>query len=68
MPGALSAGLTIWLIARVGARTAALPRWVAIGGYVAAAAQLLSFYTLPLLLLPLWVAAASIGLREPPSS
>ncbi len=68
VPGALSAALTIWLIARVGARTAALPRWVTIGGYIAAAALLLSFYTLPLLLLPLWVVAASIGLREPPST
>ena len=67
VPGALSAAFAIWLIARVGARTAALPRWAAIGGYVAAGAQLLSFYTLPLLLLPLWVVAASLALREPPS-
>lgn len=66
VPSAISAALAIWLIARVGARTAVLPRWAATSGYIAAAAQLVSFYTLPLVLLPLWVAVASLALRPPP--
>jgi len=65
VPGALSAGLTIWLVASVCARTAALPKWVVTAGYVVAAMQLLSFYSLPLVLLPAWVLAASVALREP---
>jgi hypothetical protein len=64
VPAAMSAAVAIWLVARIGARTAALPRWVTTSGYVVASAQLLSFYTLPLLLLPLWVLGASLGLRE----
>jgi hypothetical protein len=64
VPGAVSAAVAIWLVGRVGARTAALPRWVTTSGYVVAAAQLLSFYTLPLLLLPLWVLAASLVDRQ----
>ena len=65
VPGALSAALTIWLIASVCAQTAALPTWVVAAGYVVAVTQLLSFYSLPLVLLPVWVLAASATLREP---
>ena len=68
VPAALSAGLTICLIAHAAARSAALPRWAVAAGYVAGTAQLLSFYSLPLLLLPLWVLAASAALRQPPSA
>jgi hypothetical protein len=68
VPGALSAAVAIWLIARVGARTKALPRWAATCGHVVAAAQLLSLFTLPLLLLPLWVVTAGIVLREAPAT
>jgi hypothetical protein len=63
VPAALSAAVAIWLLARLGERTGALPRWGTTSGYVVGAAQLLSFYTLPLLLLPLWVLAASFGVR-----
>ena len=63
VPAALSAGYAIWLLARVGARAAALPGWVIIAGYVVAVAQLLSYYSLPLFLVPLWVLAASSTLR-----
>ena len=68
VPGALCAALAVVLIARVGVRTGALPRWVATCGYVVAAAQLLSLFTLPLLLLPLWVVTASLVLRERPTT
>jgi hypothetical protein len=65
VPAALSAALAIWFTASVNARSSALPGWIVAAGYVVAAAQLLSFYTLPLILLPLWVLAASFGLRKP---
>jgi hypothetical protein len=65
VPAALSAALAIWFTASVKARSSALPGWIVAAGYVVAAAQLLSFYTLPLILLPLWVLAASFGLRKP---
>lgn len=65
VPAALSAGLAV--LARGASRTAQLPRWVIAAGYVAASAQLLSFFTLPLLLLPLWVVGASITLRPVPA-
>jgi hypothetical protein len=65
VPAALSAAFAIWLLARLGSRTARWPRGVTTAGYVVALLQLLSFYTLPMLLLPLWVVAASISFREP---
>ncbi|MGH8893645.1 MAG: hypothetical protein ACRDWY_10140 [Actinomycetes bacterium] len=64
VPAALSAALAVWLVARLGARTATMPEWVAASGYVVAAAQLLSFYSLPLALLPLWVLTASLAPRR----
>jgi hypothetical protein len=67
VPAALFAACSIWLMARVASRSAALPPWVSAVGYVAAAAQLFSFYTLPLLLLPLWVLTASLTLKTPRS-
>lgn len=66
VPAALSAGLAVFLLARGASRTAQLPRWLIAAGYVAASAQLLSLYTLPLLLLPLWVVGASVTLRPVP--
>ncbi len=68
VPAALSAGLAVFLLARGASRTAQLPRWLIAAGYVAASAQLLSFYTLPLFLLPLWVVGASITLRPAPAA
>lgn len=68
VPAALSAGLAIWLLARLGSRSAMWPRWVTTAGYVVAALQLLSFYFLPMFLLPLWVLVASISFRERPAS
>jgi hypothetical protein len=63
VPAALSGGCAIYLLARDAARTSRLPSWLVRAGYVVAATQLVSFYTLPLLLVPLWVLAAAITLR-----
>jgi hypothetical protein len=63
VPAALSAGHVIFLIARGAARTSRLPQWIIVAGYLVAAAQLFSFYTLPLILLPLWVIGAGISFR-----
>jgi hypothetical protein len=60
VPAALSAALAIWLTARAGDRTPGLPRPLVVAGYVVALAQLLSFYTLPLVLLPAWVLGVSV--------
>jgi hypothetical protein len=66
VPAAIAAACSIWLMTRVAARTAALPPWVSVVGYVAAVGQLFSFYTLPLLLVPLWVLVASVTLKAAP--
>lgn len=64
VPAALAGGHATFLITRGASRTSQLPRWMIGAGYLAAAAQLFSFYTLPLLLLPLWVLGVSITLRS----
>ena len=66
VPAALSAAFAIWLLARLGSRSGKWPRWLTTAGHVVAALQLASFYTLPMLLVPLWVVAASISVRERP--
>ena len=63
VPGALSAGVAIFLLARAAARSSLLPQWVAAAGYAVASAQLFSFYSLPMLLVPLWVLGAAITFR-----
>jgi hypothetical protein len=55
--------LAIWLLVRLASRTAIWPFWVTISGYVVAVLQLVSFYSLPLLLLPIWVMIATLRLR-----
>ncbi|WP_154402252.1 hypothetical protein [Ornithinimicrobium cavernae] len=67
VPGAVCAGLTIFLLARGAARIRQLPRWMCAAGYLVGPAQLFSFYTLPLLLVPLWVLGASLTLRQAPA-
>jgi len=63
VPAALSGGLAVFLLARGAARSSQLPRWMTGVGYVVASAQLLSFYSVPMLLLPLWVLGAAITFR-----
>ena len=62
VPAALSAGLTVLLVTRSAARASLIPRWLVGAGYLTAAAQLFSFYALPLVLLPLWVLGAAVCL------
>lgn len=63
VPAALSAGYAVFLVARGAARTSRLPRWMIGAGYLVAAAQLFSFYALPLFLLPLWLLGTGISFR-----
>ena len=63
LPAALCAGATIALLVRGAATTRQLPVWLIAAGYVVASAQLFSFFTLPLILVPLWVLAAGIFVR-----
>lgn len=67
VPAALCAGVTVLLLARGSARTRQLPRWMCAAGYLVATAQLFSLYTVPLLLVPLWVLAAGLSLRHSPA-
>jgi hypothetical protein len=64
VPAALSGGYAIVLLARAAARRSQLPRWMTGAAYVVASAQLLSFFSLPLLLLPLWVLGAAITFQR----
>ena len=61
IPGALLIGLAIAAFSLAGRQTAAFPSWVTIAGYVAAALQLASLIWLPFLVVPLWLALASIA-------
>lgn len=63
VPAALSGGHVIFLLARSAARSSQLPRWMSGAGYVVASAQLLSFLSVPMLLLPLWVLGAAMTFR-----
>jgi len=65
VPGALAGGLGVWLIVGPAARDGTLPRWIVGLGRFTAVVQLLAFYSLPMVLLPLWTLIASFGLRWP---
>jgi hypothetical protein len=61
IPGALLIGLAIALFSICGRSTGSLPAWVVIIGYIVAVLQLLAIIWLPFLLVPVWMALASIG-------
>jgi hypothetical protein len=61
IPGALLIGLAIAAYAIGGRASGSLPAWVSIVGYVVAVLQLLALIWLPFLLVPVWMALASIG-------
>jgi hypothetical protein len=61
IPGALLIGLAIAAFSLAGRQTAAFPSWVTIAGYVAAVLQLASIIFLPFLVVPVWLALASIA-------
>jgi len=64
VPAALSGAVAISLLALDTARASRLPGWITAAAYPVALAQLLSIFTLPLALLPLWVLAASLSLAR----
>jgi hypothetical protein len=61
IPGALLIGLAIAAYSIGGRTSSSLPAWVSIAGYVVAVLQLLAIIWLPFLLVPVWMALASIG-------
>ena len=61
IPGALLIGLAIAAFSFAGRQTGMLPSWVAIIGYIVAVLQLASIIWLPFLLVPVWLALASIA-------
>jgi hypothetical protein len=63
--GALLMGLTIATFSLAGRQTAVFPSWVTITGFIAAVLQLASIIYLPFLLVPVWLALASIGGTRP---
>lgn len=65
VPGALAGGVTVWLLATSAGQVGTLPRPLVVAGLVTAVAQLFAFYSLPLILLPLWVLTASLTARSP---
>lgn len=65
VPAALTGGHAIFLLTRDAQRSSRLPPWMIGAGYVAATAQLLSVFAVPMILLPLWVLGAAITFRIP---
>ena len=65
VPSALAGGVTVWLLAGSAGRVHVLPRPLVIAGQLTALAQLFAFYSLPMVLLPLWVLLASLAARSP---
>lgn len=61
IPGALLIGLAIAAFSFASRQTGMLPSWVSIIGYIVAVLQLASIIWLPFLLVPVWLALASIA-------
>jgi hypothetical protein len=64
VPAALAGGLAVWLMAGLGARNGTLPRWITGLGRGVGVAQVFAFYSLPMILLPLWTLIAAFGMRS----
>jgi hypothetical protein len=62
LAGALAAGLFVAVASYLASRTAVLPRWLCIAGYVVAALQVVAVLFLPFVLFFLWVLVAAIVL------
>lgn len=60
--GALAAAVFIFLVSRLGRKAGALPPWLTMAGYVAAALVALSFLYIPALALYVWAAIVSVYL------
>ena len=65
IPGALLIGLAIGAFSVAGRQTGTLPSWVTIIGYIVALLQLAAIIWIPFLLVPVWLALASIAGTRP---
>jgi hypothetical protein len=65
IPGALLIGLAIAAFSLAGRQTGVFPSWLTIVGYVVAALQLAAIIWLPFLVVPVWLALASIAGNRP---
>jgi hypothetical protein len=64
VPGSLALGLGVGVLSYEARRTAVLPQWACIAGFVAAILQLGAIIWIPSFAIPLWVLLASVaGLR-----
>jgi uncharacterized membrane protein len=63
--GALCAGLFLALVSRAGQRSATVPQWFWVLGYVATVAMLAGVIFVPMVLLPIWAISAGLMLRRP---
>lgn len=61
IPGALLIGLAIAAFSIAGRQIESLPSWVTIIGLIVAVLQLVSIFFLPFLVVPVWLALASIA-------
>jgi hypothetical protein len=61
IPGALLMGLAIAAFSLAGKQTAMFPSWLTIIGYIVAVLQLAAIIWLPFLVVPVWLALASIA-------
>jgi hypothetical protein len=63
--GGLSVGVFLAVVSRAGQRSATLPKWHVIIGYVAAVAMLVAPLFVPMVLIPIWAIASAVALRRP---
>ena len=65
--GGLFLGVGVAVLSLAGRRTGVLLPWVAIAGLIAAVLQLAAIIWIPSFAIPLWVLAASIAGKRPPT-
>jgi hypothetical protein len=66
--GLLAASVMVLAVSLAALKTGALPRWIAIAGFVVAPLLLLGPIYMPQLLVPLWSIAAGVGLARAPAT
>ena len=63
--GMIAASASIASLSALMLRTRALPKWLAVFGFVAAFVLLFGYVYMPMMILPVWTIAASVGLLRP---
>lgn len=63
--GMIAASVSIASLSVLMLRTHALPKWLAVFGFVAAFILLFGYVYMPMMILPVWTIAASVGLLRP---